>query len=87
MENKDPIRLLDEINRKFDNLVKTQQNTKLKRFPLLFTLLVAFGFVITIYSFEKIADKIIFFQERPIVMLIIGLSILVFTGTLYKKLK
>lgn len=56
------------------------------RFPLLFTLLGTFGLVAVLYGFEGIIDRIDILSRNPIILLIFGVSILIFTGTLYKKL-
>lgn len=56
-----------------------------QRFPLLFTLLGAFGLVATFYGFEGVMDQT-GLSENPIILLVIGILVLSFTGTLYKKL-
>lgn len=58
----------------------------LERFPLLFTLLGSFGLVATFYGFEHLIDKSTLLSENPLILLGLGVSTLVFTGTLYKKL-
>lgn len=58
-----------------------------EKFPLLFTLLGAFGLVATFYGFERVIDKIDIFANNPFILLAAGIGILVFTGTLYSKLK
>ena len=57
------------------------------RFPLLFTLLGAFGLVATFYGFERLIDKIEFFTDNPAALLLTGILTLVVTGSLYKKLQ
>ena len=56
------------------------------RFPLVFTLLVSFGVVITFSGFNGIIEKIPVLANNPFISLIIGMVILVLTGKLYKKL-
>ncbi|MDX1607750.1 MAG: hypothetical protein R3251_00870 [Candidatus Spechtbacterales bacterium] len=55
------------------------------RFPLVFTLLGAFGLVATFYGFEGIMDRW-GLSENPYTLFGIGVAILAFTGGLYKKL-
>ena len=55
-------------------------------FPILLTLLVTFGVATTFLGFERLVTDIAFINERPFLMLIVGLGILTITGTLYKKL-
>ncbi|MEX2008240.1 MAG: hypothetical protein WD850_02030 [Candidatus Spechtbacterales bacterium] len=56
-----------------------------QRFPLLFTLLGAFGLVATFYGFEGIMDRS-GLSENPFLLFGIGVGTLILTGTLYKKL-
>lgn len=56
------------------------------RFPLFTALAVTFGFVSTLYGFEKMIDRVELFVEHPWILLIIGIAVLGVTGALYKKL-
>ena len=56
------------------------------RYPLLFVLLSSFGLVATFYGFEKVIDNIPFFEQNPHMILVTGIVVLIFTGTLFKKL-
>lgn len=56
------------------------------RFPLGIALLGTFGFVATLYGFEKVIDKISFFGNHPWILLVTGLVILAVTGTIFTKL-
>ena len=56
------------------------------RFPLIFGLAASFGLVATYYGFEKLIDKIDLFGNHPWLILIVGVTVLVITGTAYKKL-
>ncbi len=67
------------------NLNQTRQSA-VQRFPLLFTMLGAFGLVATFYGFEGIIDRIDLFTNNPVILLIVGVVALMVTGTLYKKL-
>ena len=57
-----------------------------RRFPILFTLLVTFGVASVMFGFERILDDIVFLHTHPFVMLFLGVLTLIITGTLYKKL-
>jgi hypothetical protein len=56
------------------------------RFPLLFTLMAAFGLVATTDGFQRLMSKVPFLANNPYITLIFGLLLLFITGTLYKKL-
>ena len=58
----------------------------IERFPILFMLITTGGFVLVLFSMEAIFADWFLLQEYPWVTLLIGISILVATGTLYKKL-
>ena len=65
---------------------KNVRDSTFKRFPFIFMFLSTFGLVATIYGFEKVIDQIDFFSDNPLMVLIVGVAILVLTGSLYKKL-
>ena len=67
-------------------LLTQKRDTVFKRLPLVFTLLGTFGLVSTLYGVQHIFDRIPILANNPIISLIVGLLILLFTGTLYKKL-
>ena len=69
------------------NKLNQQKSTVFAKFPLLFTLLGAFGLVATFYGFERIIDQVDWLNENPWLILLIGLTTLLLTGTLYKRLQ
>lgn len=73
-----------EEHKKFAKLAE-RKKAVFARFPLLFTLLGTFGLVATFYGFEGIMDRL-GLSENPFTLFLIGVSILFFTGSLYKKL-
>lgn len=56
------------------------------KFPLLFGLATTFGLVSTLYGFEKLIDQSRWFSNNPWALLVVGLSVLIFTGAAYRKL-
>lgn len=58
-----------------------------RRFPILFIFLTTFGFVAVFHGFENMVDQIPFFANNPATLLFTGIVVLLFTGTLYKKLQ
>ena len=69
------------------NKVGQSREAAFNRFPLVFTLLGAFGLVATFYGFEGIIDNIDFLSGNPWVILATGIGVLFATGSLYKKLQ
>ncbi len=71
-------KIIEKLSEKRDNAAI--------RFPLVFALFVTFGFVSTLYGFEKMIDKVSLFAEQPWILLIIGVVTLLLTGAIYRKL-
>lgn len=83
---KEPINKLTETEKAVVQKLAQKKQNVLDRFPLLFTLLGTFGLVATFYGFEHLIDKSEILNENPLILLGVGVTTLVFTGTLYKKL-
>ena len=69
-----------------NRITEPYRKSALKKFPVLFTLLVAFGASATIYGFERIIAETLWLESRPWLILFIGLLTLIITGSIYKKL-
>ena len=63
------------------------RRTYSQRYPALFALAGTFGFVATLYGFEKLIDKIDLFVNNPWILLATGISVLLVTGAFYNKLQ
>ena len=74
-----------ETSRLVDKILAEKRQAVFQRFPLLFTLLGAFGLVATLSGFQGVMDTT-GLSENPIILLGLGVAILLLTGTLYKKL-
>ena len=70
------------LNQQFDGFRKSA----FARFPLAFVMLSTLGLVMTFYGFEKLIDSTPLFADRPLLLFITGVLVLLGTGTLYKKL-
>lgn len=66
-------------------LSESRDKTAVK-FPLVFGLAASFGLVATYYGFEKLIDKVDLFVNHPWLVLVVGVIVLLITGTAYKKL-
>jgi hypothetical protein len=69
-----------------DGYVKPVRTTLMSRFPITFLLLVTFGVTATFLGLEQVILKYALLQDKPEVILLVGISILAFTGTIHKKL-
>jgi hypothetical protein len=74
------------IKTKIVNKLRKEKQDSFKRFPLLFSLLTAFGVVITYNGIHGLIEKVDWLNRNPVIPLVVGILILLFTGTLYKKL-
>jgi len=75
-----------EAVRNTERIAAPYRESLFKRFPIFFTLAVTFGLVTTFYGFERMISLIPWLNDRPLLILMIGLMTLALTGTLYKKL-
>lgn len=58
----------------------------LKKYPITFSLLIIFAVVSILHGFELIVGKIEFIRENPSILVLVGLIILIGTGSAYKAL-
>lgn len=77
---------VEEVAHEADTIVEPVSKSVFKRFPSLFTLLVTFGIAATFFGFEQLLASSAYLSEKPVLILIIGVAVLVGTGKLYKKL-
>lgn len=82
---------IDELTEATEEVVETQlrpvRENVLKRFPILFALLVTLGVTATLFGMEQVLMQFALLERYPWLILGLGLGILVLTGTLYKKLR
>lgn len=74
------------VERELDAAVQPVRVSVLRRFPIIFLLLVAFGVAATTHGLDELIARSTYFSQHPAVVLCIGIGVLFFTGTLYKKL-
>lgn len=74
------------VEKTVETVAAPARESLLKRFPVVFTLLVTFGISTTFLGLEQLVLQIPFLSEHPLLMLGVGVGVLSLTGTLYKKL-
>ena len=77
---------LTKTEKKILKHIKQTKKNLFGRFPLLFTLLVAFGAAATFAGLNGIIHQIDILANNPVILLITGLLTLALTGKLYQKL-
>lgn len=75
-----------EIDNKIIEKAKMRRESVAERYPLTFALIGTFGFVCTLYGFEKLIDRMDLFVNHPWILLIIGVGTLSATGLALRKL-
>ena len=64
----------------------TQGKYLVRRYPLLFALLLAFGTAAIFTGFHFWVETTRLFHEKPLLLVLLGVIVLFLTGTLYKTL-
>lgn len=80
------IKSAERVVEEADQVVVQYRQTVFARFPILFALLVAFGVAATFFGIERIITTLPWLNDRPWLILALGLIVLAFTGKLYAKL-
>jgi len=83
----DPLEHLERSAREMDEYMRARHRTVFGRYPLLFSLLGSFGVAAIIYGFEELLDQVPLFHDVPVIPLVIGIGILIVTGSLYKRIE
>ena len=83
---RDPIQEMEKMIRSIHDRMSDKAKPVLVRYPLIFAFLVTFGLASILHGFELLTDQMPVFVENPHYLIIIGIIVLLITGTLYKKL-
>ena len=79
--------VVGERARQADSMLEPMRRSLFTRFPAIPIVLTTFGVVAVLFGFERMIMEIAWLNERPWLILLLGLAILTLTGTLYKKLQ
>jgi hypothetical protein len=80
------VRTVEDVVTQTDHVFGAYRQSVFKRFPILFALLVGFGGATTFYGIERVIAEMPWLNDRPFLILFVGLTALTLTGRLYKKL-
>ncbi len=83
-KTRNPIQNIEQTVKHINDISGEKTRTAFKKYPVIFSLLVTIGFVSLLQGFELVLSKIIFIQNNPSTLIVFGLLILIFTGSLYK---
>ena len=79
-------RLLEHAEAKVEHTIVPLQKSFWHRFPALFLLTVTFGVTTTALGIEQLLLRFEVLNQNPILLFMIGITTLIVTGRLYKKL-
>ena len=77
---------LGEAEKKLLKRLSRHRDHAAKKFPLGFALIASFGLVTTMNGLQKMLEKVPIINNNPWISFVVGLIILIATGTVYKKL-
>ena len=82
----DVLKKIEDLTARLNEIFGKKGRHIFGRYPLTFAILIFFGVIMVTEGVKELLKEITFFQDKPFVMLLVGILILVITGTLYKKL-
>ena len=82
----DILRHIEVLSDKVNSIMALGTKSVFKRYPLTFTILILVGVVAVSEGVKNLLLNMTFFDNHPWRLLLVGLVILIATGTLYKKL-
>lgn len=86
MIESDPLKEIENLTQEVHALAEEHGKHVFQKYPLTFGLLVAFGGAALLNGLKGMVEQIQFLNENPFYVFLGGAAILLFTGTLYKKL-
>jgi uncharacterized membrane protein (DUF485 family) len=82
----DPLQQIEQVTKETNRYMAVRAKNAFAKYPITFSLLVLFGVMAVMHGFEGLVIQVPFFVNHPGVLFLIGLIILILTGTLYKRL-
>lgn len=82
----DPLKKIEDVAKMTHDMMGRKTRGVFERYPITFSFLILFGVIAVLHGFDALVYKIVFLRDHPLVLFVIGVLILIFTGTLYKKL-
>jgi hypothetical protein len=83
----DPLYEIERATMKVNKFMGNKTQGVFSKYPITFSFLGLFGVMSVLHGFDAVIFKIPFLNNHPIFVFIIGLVILIFTGSLYKRLQ
>lgn len=77
---------LGDAEKKLLQRLSRRRDYAAKKFPLGFALIATFGLVTTMNGLQKLSEKVPVLNNNPWISIVVGLLILIASGTVYRKL-
>lgn len=87
MIDKDPVKEIEQIVHDVHDIAGRHTKPTLSKYPLLFAFLLVFSVASVLQGFDMLVGSIPFFHQHPVSLIIVGVTTLVLTGTLYETLE
>lgn len=82
----DVLRRIESLTSDMDSAMRKRSRSLFRRYPITFTLCALFGISAVSEGIKGLLESVPFLGEHPGYMLVLGIVVLVVTGSLYKKL-
>jgi hypothetical protein len=86
MSKKPDYTTFTDAEKKLLQLLSKHRDHAAKKFPLGFALIATFGLVATLQGFQKLIERIPLLAHNPWISLAVGVSTLIASGAVYRKL-
>ena len=83
----DPIEHIEKILKEINDNTGRKTRSSFKKYPITFALLITFSLVSILHGFELFFDKVPFIHNHPWILILVGLFLLIVTGSVYKSLE
>ena len=84
---KDPLHEVEQVTKKVNEYMEVKTQGTFSKYSITFSFLVLFGVMSVLHGFDSVIFKIPFLNNHPGFVFVLGLAILIFTGSLYKRLQ
>jgi heme/copper-type cytochrome/quinol oxidase subunit 4 len=82
-ENLDVLKKAEKLVEETNNKVSQKKRSLMRRYPISFSLLIVFG-VVAVHDGIKGLIEEFGFTSHPVMLLVVGIIVLVFTGAIFK---
>ena len=86
-ENMDLLENIEKVIKDLDNLQQHKNKNILAKYPVTFSIATIFGIAAILHGAQNVFDNISFFNNHPFVTILLGVIIMIATGSTYRILQ